>query len=315
MRWGSRHPRFGAQDCYTPSFVRRLEGGISIATKREFEDGAGFFDRFDGALSVRDLTDKDVLDIGCGHGGRTAYYVRHGGPRSIVGLEVSHDRASVADASSRRLCDGGRISFTVGFGEEMPFKDDSFDLLLSYDVFEHVADLRMVLEECFRVLRPEGCLYALFPPYYGPRAHHLDFITTLPFLHHVFSPRVLVSAANQILKEQPELRDYPVADPRRSYLGREVLPGMNGTTERDVRRLIAGLSFEKMELTLVPFASGPGGRMKRAVRLVCAGLVRLPWPFTRDVFASTIRCILRKPKAPHFSRILPKREVASQRKV
>jgi SAM-dependent methyltransferase len=294
MRWGSRQARFGRQECYTESFVKPAPGQISVATEREFADGASFFEPFAGTLGIQDLSAKDVLDIGCGHGGRTAYYLLHGNPRSIVGVEINSARVGVARQSVGKLCDDERISFVVGVGEQLPLADESFDIILSYDVFEHVQDLPRVLQECYRVLRPGGRLYALFPPYYGPRAHHLDFVTSLPFLHHLFSPETLVGAANQILKEQPQLRDEPLPRPRRSYQGRRVLPRLNGTTERDFRRLVAASPFEGAQITLLPFAWGPGGATKGAVRAVCHMMLHVPLPFTRDLFVGTVRAVLRK---------------------
>jgi len=294
MKYGNRHARFCGHDCNTPSFIQPHNDQPSIATKRAFDDGPSFFQRFEGTLSPHDFSSKDLLDIGSGCGGRTAYYQRYGNPRSIVGLDISELRAGIARRSIEQLCADNRIHFTVGVGEQLPFRDESFNGIISYDVFEHVKDLDCVLEECYRVLRPGGRLYSLFPPYYGPRAHHLDFITTLPFLHHVFAPSVLVEAANRILQEQPSLRDIPLPKPGLSYLGREVLPRLNGTTERDFRRIVGRLPFEVEQLKLVPFGSGPGGLGRRAVRFFCGAMLRLPVPFTRDVFASTIRCVLKK---------------------
>jgi SAM-dependent methyltransferase len=267
---------------------------MSPATLREFNDGPGFFQWFEGSLKTQDLSGKDVLDLGCGYGGRVAYYFLKGNPRSIVGIEISARMARLARDSVRLICDDRRISFSVGAGEALPFRDESFDLILSYDVFEHVADLPRVLRECHRVLRAGGRLYALFPPYYNPRAHHLGYITTLPFLHHVFSPRVLVDAANQILKEQPEIGKPLLRSLGRTYQGKEVLPGMNGTTERDFYRILAGMPFKTVQVDLLPFAWGPGGLMKALLRAFCRGMLKVRWPFTRDLFTSSIRCVLSK---------------------
>lgn len=294
MRYGNKHSRFGGHDLNTPSFIQPQNDQPSIATTRAFDDGPGFFQRFEGTLSPRDFSSEDILDIGSGCGGRTAYYLSCGNPRSIVGLDISELRSSIARRSTDLLCADSRISFAVGVGERLPFRDESFSAIVSYDVFEHVEDLTCVLKECFRVLTPGGRLYSLFPPYYGARAHHLDFITTLPFLHHVFAPSVLVEAANRILQEQPSLRDVPLPRPARSYLGREVLPRLNGTTERDFRRIVGRLPFEIEQLKLVPIGWGPGGLAKRAVRFFCGAMLCLPLPFTRDIFTSTIRCVLRK---------------------
>jgi ubiquinone/menaquinone biosynthesis C-methylase UbiE len=314
MRLGNKHSRFGAHVCNTPEFIELLDGQISTATRRAFDDGYGFFQRFDGTLSVHDLTAKDVLDIGSGCGGRTVYYLLHGNPESIVGLDISMHRARIAHRSVQNLCGDSRICFVVGLGEVLPFEDSSFDFVISYDVFEHVKNLHHVLDECHRVLRPGGCLSALFPPYYGPRAHHLDFITTLPFLHYVFSPRVLVQAANQILQEQPSLRDSPLPKPERSYLGREVLPRLNGTTERDFRRIVNNLPFEVEHMALVPFGAGGGGLAKRIVSMTCGALLRLPVPFHRDVLISTIRCVLRKPETVRANEALHKEQTTPSRR-
>lgn len=297
MKWGNQYARFGARTCNTPSFIKPQGDQISVATMRAFDDGPSFFQRFDGTFHARDLIAQDVLDIGSGCGGRTAYYLVHGNPHLIVGLDISTLRASIAQRSVAQLCGDRRVCFVAGVGETLPLQDASFDFVLSYDVFEHVENLNQVLQECYRVLRPGGRLCALFPPYYGPRAHHLDFITTMPFLHHLFSPSTLVQAANAILQEQPTLRDCPLPQPGRSYLGREVLPRLNGTTGRDFRRIVEELPFEVEQLTFVPFGWGRGGLARRMVYKLCKAMLYLPVPFQRDIFVSTIRCILKKPES------------------
>lgn len=294
MKRGSSHSFFGAQSCNTPGAILPERGEISVATRRAFDDGPSFFQRFEGTVTAADLSARDLLDIGSGCGGRTAYYFTHGNPRSIIGMDISVLRADIARRSVEQLCADPRICFAAGLGEHLPFQDQSFDLILSYDVFEHVRDLRIVLRECYRVLRPGGRLLALFPPYFGPRAHHLDFVTTLPFLHWVFSPSVLVEAANRILQENPSLRDCPLPKPEPSYLGRVVLPRLNGTTARDFRRIVSELPFEVEEMKPLAFAWGNGGLAKRSVHTLCRAMLSLPLPFTRDAFTSSIRCVLRK---------------------
>src|SRR5687768_6138684 len=91
IRWASNHPRFGrAADYYTASFVRPAQDECSPATMREYKDGDSFFRCFGDKLNVRELAGKDLLDLGCGYGGRTAYYYLQAAPRSICGLETTH---------------------------------------------------------------------------------------------------------------------------------------------------------------------------------------------------------------------------------
>jgi SAM-dependent methyltransferase len=278
----------------TRRFVEPKADGVSPATRRELADGPSFFERFEGQLHVGDLAASDVLDLGSGYGGRAIYCALHGAPLSVVGLEIVSKKIDFARSSAATLCPDSQPTFTLGWGEDLPFEDACFDTILSYDVFEHVRDLPRVLRECYRVLRPGGRVCALFPPYFGPRAHHLDFITTMPFLHYVFSADVLVRAANEIVRERPEIGRPPLPPPRSSD-GRMTLPSLNGTTEREFRAIVAAMPFEIVELSLLPFGWGPGGRARTAVRSLCRAMIGFPWPFSRDPFVTSIRCILRKP--------------------
>ena len=281
---------------YTKRFVEAFEDGLSPASKYEYATAPTFYRLFDGLLTLEDLAGKDVLDLACAYGGKTVYHARHGRVRSIAGVETSARKVGIATEAADRLFPGGDVvSFHVGRGEELPFDDATFDTILADGAFEHVQDLPNVLDECFRVLRPGGRVYAMFPPYYGPVAHHLCFATNAPFLHHVFSPGTIVDAVNQLVAERPQIGTRPWPGPQRSYDGREVLPRLNGTTERGFRRLVASTEFTVFDIHLVPFAWSPGGTFKRSVHFACKGLLKVPWPFTRDVFTSLIRCVLEKP--------------------
>ncbi|MHC1781961.1 MAG: class I SAM-dependent methyltransferase [Anaerolineaceae bacterium] len=97
-----------------------------------------------------------VLEDGCGVG---AYLGRlEVDAVQAVGLEVEFPRAVEARrVASRVLCCAG---------ETLPLPDGYFDLVLSHEVLEHVADDRLYLEEIARVLKTGGRL-ALFCPNRG----------------------------------------------------------------------------------------------------------------------------------------------------
>jgi SAM-dependent methyltransferase len=56
----------------------------------------------------------------------------------------------------------GRIIHTIA-GEPLPFDDQSFDIVVSNQVFEHIEDPRPVVREVARVLRRRGLIVAMFP--------------------------------------------------------------------------------------------------------------------------------------------------------
>ena len=92
-------------------------------------------------------------------------------------------------------------TFDTGYGENLPYLDNSFDFIVSYDVFEHVNDLEMVIDECSRVLRPGGSLLAVFTVF-QPLEAHLTLVTKTPALHWIFSGQTLTDAYNEIIDEQ-----------------------------------------------------------------------------------------------------------------
>lgn len=95
---------------------------------------------------VRPLTPGRAVDVGCGGGGNTAV-LRDLGWR-VTGLEYSPVAASLA--ASRGL-DVVRADARL-----LPFADESADLVISTDLWEHVEDDAAVARETARVLRRGG---------------------------------------------------------------------------------------------------------------------------------------------------------------
>jgi ubiquinone/menaquinone biosynthesis C-methylase UbiE len=99
---------------------------------------------------------KKVLDIGCG----TGYFLRSFAARipnavELVGVDPAAPMIDVATASSN----DSRLSFLGRVGaEHLPFENGAFDAVTAINSFDHWADQRLGLTECWRVLRPGGRL-------------------------------------------------------------------------------------------------------------------------------------------------------------
>lgn len=68
------------------------------------------------------------------------------------------------------------LHFRRHTAERLPFDDDVFDLVVSHEVFEHIADVPAAVAEVRRVLKPGGLAYVnihLFPSISG--GHHVDW--------------------------------------------------------------------------------------------------------------------------------------------
>ncbi len=98
--------------------------------------------------------DAAVLDAGCGSG-RTLEELDPFG--EVRGIELDPEAADVARARGYEV--------EIGRLEELPWGDDTFDLITCLDVIEHTPDDRATLRELRRVCKPGGWLLVTVPAY------------------------------------------------------------------------------------------------------------------------------------------------------
>ncbi len=99
----------------------------------------------------------NILDIGCGIGGSTLYLANKFGA-TATGITLSPVQASRAQERAITAGLEKQVEFQVANALEMPFADNSFDLVWSLESGEHMPDKAKFLQECYRVLQPGGKL-------------------------------------------------------------------------------------------------------------------------------------------------------------
>lgn len=107
---------------------------------------------FDAVIPFEELRDKDVLEIGIGHGTHAQLLAAYA--RRFVGIDLTMAAAAM---TAKRLNMFG-VSGTIAQmdAECMAFPAASFDYIWSWGVIHVSADTQRVLEEMHRVLRPGG---------------------------------------------------------------------------------------------------------------------------------------------------------------
>lgn len=95
-----------------------------------------------------------AVEIGCGIGGNLQ--VLQSDFKSAVGYD---EYSPSVDVCHKR----GLQARTLEKDSPLPEKTESADLVCGFDVLEHIANDRMMLKECFRVLRPNGFLLLTVP--------------------------------------------------------------------------------------------------------------------------------------------------------
>lgn len=102
------------------------------------------------------IRDKEVLEVGCGHGGGSSYIMRYLKPKRMVGIDLSDKSIRLCN---KRLATEG-LTFQEGVAEELPFGSNEFDVVLNVESSHAYPSMERFLSEVHRVLRPGG--YFLF---------------------------------------------------------------------------------------------------------------------------------------------------------
>ena len=107
------------------------------------------------AFAARFVSGRRVLDAGCGMGYGAAHLARTGA--WVVGLDV----ASEAVMSAARTYTS--LPFVQGSCSTLPFSGGAFEVIVAFEVIEHLHQQQAFIAECRRVLSPDGLFIVSTP--------------------------------------------------------------------------------------------------------------------------------------------------------
>ena len=106
-------------------------------------------------LSSKFPENKNLLDLGCGHG----YVMQNFMSKGYKCSGIDPDKLTVDYAQNK-----GSLDIKLGSAEELPYPDESFDVLISLGTLEHVSNIKMAFAEIRRVLSKDGILFLRMRP-------------------------------------------------------------------------------------------------------------------------------------------------------
>ena len=109
-----------------------------------------FFDRY-----IPTWKGLKALDVGCGGGFSCEFMAA----RDVVVSGIDQSQKCINAARKHAIASNFDIDYRCGVGEQMPYADCTFDVVVCVDVLEHVADVQRVLAEVFRILKPNGLFF------------------------------------------------------------------------------------------------------------------------------------------------------------
>ena len=107
---------------------------------------------------VANVKGNNLLDVGCGTGTLTKLIAEKSPKYTVIGLDA--DQTALDISQKKVIGKDLNISFRQGFGQKMPFDENSFDIVVSSLFFHHLNSSAKLatLTEIRRVLKPDGTL-------------------------------------------------------------------------------------------------------------------------------------------------------------
>ena len=136
-------------------------GGLRERFQGDYERFFTDYDRFryqnephlPGCIDALDVAGKQVLEIGLGEGSESERLIRQGAHWSGIDLTTESVERVRTRLAVRELPYG---ELRHGSVLDLPFVDNTFDMVFSHGVLHHVPDIKQAQREIHRVLRPGG---------------------------------------------------------------------------------------------------------------------------------------------------------------
>lgn len=217
--------------------------GKKTYSEWQYEKGLDTIKFYLKHTSINDMFgNKDVLDIGCGAGGKTIFYASQG-VNSIMGVEILEKYKKEAESLAEKYNVGNKFKFVCADASKTPFESESFDTIIMNDAMEHVDDPEKVLNECYRILKKGGRLYLNFPPYNHPFGAHLSDAIGIPWVHVFFSEKTLINTYKELVKDLPDGKDRIEFRIAKKENGEEYFSYINRMTIKRAKRIISNSNF------------------------------------------------------------------------
>lgn len=108
----------------------------------------------DNTKNIISLLESDpkaiVLDIGCGDGQKTSLFKKKISCKKMIGIDGVSKRLTAAKKN------GIDKIIVANLEKRWPLKSSTFDIIISNQVIEHVADTDLFIKEVYRLLKPGG---------------------------------------------------------------------------------------------------------------------------------------------------------------
>ena len=150
-----------------------------------------------------DFNEKKMLVAGSGTGGECVFFSKKN--MQVFGIEPNKEANAISKLKIQEL-GIKNISISEGVLEDLPYKNNFFDLIYCYTVLEHVDNVAKSITEMIRVLKPGGFIFICTPDY--RQFYEPHYKLPLPMFMPKFLVKILLKLINRPIKFLDSLNLY-----------------------------------------------------------------------------------------------------------
>jgi len=171
-----------------------------------------------------DYQHKRILDVGCWWG----WFIRYAREKGGTLFGVDYDLEKLKDAFAFI----GREGLLISDAQALPFADNTFDIVFSWHVMEHLMQPELMLQHIHRILKKDGQLIIAVPSDLS--------LAVLPYR----PIRFLLNKKEKVLKEKGQYQKFKsLAYSDTAHLREYTLKSFSNIIERNSFEIINALSY------------------------------------------------------------------------
>jgi ubiquinone/menaquinone biosynthesis C-methylase UbiE len=221
------------------------------------------------------LEGRTIADIGCGDGIIDLGLVHKGNPAVLTGFDVNPTDTGhlLRRATEEGACTElpANLEFRGSDPTHIPADTHTYDIVVTWSAFEHIAEPVSVLGEAHRIMRPDGLLFLqLWPFYHSSAGSHLWDWFSDPFPNLTRHEDEVVEEMRANPKPTAEWTEYMLNEYRH----------LNRVTLDELQRCIlaAGMAVRKFEIISHPVHVAPALQRYPLSQLGIAGVKLIATP-------------------------------------
>lgn len=157
-----KYSEVAKEPCLAFNFPVGKDFALKVGYPKEVLDKLplSMYESFTGANNPQPFVElkegEIVLDLGCGAGLDLYFYAKAVGDNGkVYGLDISEDMVNKA-RNNMETMGIENVEIRCGHSDNLPFKDNLFDVVASNGIYNLSPDKNKVMYEVFRVLKPKG---------------------------------------------------------------------------------------------------------------------------------------------------------------